>query len=95
VEYGLSKIVDGDVILTYARSSVVELLLQSAQAHRISFRVIVVDSRPMLEGRQLLQRLSSAGVECTYVMLSAISYIMRVRVAVWARWLRNCLQVRF
>ena len=78
MQFGLSKILDGDVILTYARSSVVELLLQSAHEQTVNFRVIIVDSRPMLEGRQLLERLAAAGVRCTYVMLNAISYIMRV-----------------
>ena len=79
VQFGLSKIADGDVILTFARSSVIELLLQSAQEQGVSFRAIIVDSRPMLEGRQLLERLAAAGVRCTYVMLNAVSYIMRAR----------------
>ena len=79
MQFGLSKIADGDVILTFARSSVVELLLQSAQEQGVSFRAIIVDSMPMLEGRQLLERLAAAGVRCTYVMLNAVSYIMRAR----------------
>lgn len=44
------KIKDGDVILTYARSSVVEKVLLHAWAFGKRFSVIVVDSRPMLEG---------------------------------------------
>lgn len=47
---GLNKIQDGDVILTYARSSVVQGLLLAAHAKGIKFRVIVVDSRPRFEG---------------------------------------------
>ncbi|KAH0840110.1 hypothetical protein J3R83DRAFT_1084 [Lanmaoa asiatica] len=44
------KIKDGDVVLTYARSSVVEKVLLHAWAYGKRFSVIVVDSRPMLEG---------------------------------------------
>lgn len=62
------------------RSSLVESILVSAQrVKRGSFRVIVVDSLPGVEGRQLADTLSAEGVPCTYVLLTAISYIMRVR----------------
>lgn len=40
------------------------------------FRVVVMDSRPQLEGRALLRRLLSHGIACTYVLLNAASYIM-------------------
>ncbi|KAF9349445.1 hypothetical protein BGX26_012257 [Mortierella sp. AD094] len=74
---GLQKIQDGDVILTYARSSVVQDLLLAAHAKGIKFKVIVVDSRPRFEGKQLLRALASAGVPCTYVLLTAIGHVMR------------------
>ncbi|KAI9233080.1 MAG: hypothetical protein BYD32DRAFT_426795 [Podila humilis] len=74
---GLNKIQDGDVILTYARSSVVQGLLLAAHAKGIKFRVIVVDSRPRFEGKQLLRALANAGVSCTYVLLTAIGHVMR------------------
>ncbi|KAJ6516157.1 IF-2B-domain-containing protein [Mycena sanguinolenta] len=54
------KIKDGDVILTYARSSIVEKVLLSAYKQGKRFSVIVVDSRPLLEGKALLQALTSA-----------------------------------
>lgn len=62
-----------------SRSSLVESVLVAAQqAKRGSFRVIIVDSRPGVEGRQLSETLSAEGIPCTYVLLTAISYIMRV-----------------
>ncbi|CAM9176085.1 unnamed protein product, partial [Sphacelaria rigidula] len=74
----ITKIREGDVILTYGRSSLVESILVSAQrVKRGSFRVIIVDSLPGVEGRQLADTLSAEGVPCTYVLLTAISYIMR------------------
>ncbi|KAF9959542.1 hypothetical protein BGZ70_008811 [Mortierella alpina] len=77
ISLGLQKIQDGDVILTYARSSVVQGLLLAAHAKGIKFKVIVVDSRPRFEGKQMLRALASVGVSCTYVLLTAIGHVMR------------------
>lgn len=73
-----SKIQDkGDVILVFGRSEVVNrLLLDAALTDGKTFRVIVVDSRPLLEGRDTLEILSRAGIPCTYVLLNALSYLM-------------------
>ncbi len=38
------------------------------------FDVVVVDSRPLLEGRRMLSTLLEAGVTCEYCHLSALSY---------------------
>uniref|UniRef100_A0A669PNT1 Translation initiation factor eIF2B subunit delta n=1 Tax=Phasianus colchicus TaxID=9054 RepID=A0A669PNT1_PHACC len=71
------KINDNDVILVYGCSSLVNRTLCDAhkQTDR-SFRVIVVDSRPRLEGRETLRRLVRRGIHCTYVMINAISYVL-------------------
>lgn len=50
IQNGLQKIQDGEVILTYGKSSVVENLLLETKKKGIDFKVIVVDSRPLLEG---------------------------------------------
>lgn len=70
------KIRDGDVLLTYGSSSVVEMILLHAYELGKQFRVIVVDSRPKFEGRALLRRLVRKGLSCTYTHLNAVSYIM-------------------
>ena len=72
----VEKIRDGDVVLTYGRSSVVEQLLLRAHGVRRQFHVVVVDARPTLEGQGLLERLTAAGISCTYVLLNALSYVM-------------------
>lgn len=42
-----------------------------------AFRVIVVDGRPDLSAREkLLPKLLEAGIPCTYVLLSALSYVL-------------------
>ncbi|KAI0650111.1 eukaryotic translation initiation factor 2B delta subunit [Trametes meyenii] len=71
-----NKIKDDDVILTYARSSVVEKVLLEAHASGRAFSVIVVDSRPMLEGKRLAAVLSEAGIQCTYLLLPALGSVM-------------------
>ncbi|KAM6323570.1 translation initiation factor eIF2B subunit delta [Aegotheles albertisi] len=71
------KINDNDVILVYGCSSLVNRTLCDAHVKKgRAFRVIVVDSRPRLEGRETLRRLVRQGIHCTYVMINAISYVL-------------------
>lgn len=75
-KYSIEKISDGDVILVYGCSSLVNHILCKAFEKSRKFRVIVVDSRPRLEGREALRRLVQRGISCTYVLISAVSYIL-------------------
>ncbi|XP_028652194.1 translation initiation factor eIF-2B subunit delta [Erpetoichthys calabaricus] len=75
-KYAIEKISDGDVILVYGCSSLVNYILCDAYEKKRKFRVIVVDSRPRLEGRESLRRLVRKGIHCTYVLITAISYIL-------------------
>ncbi|KAI9323149.1 hypothetical protein BX666DRAFT_2145845 [Dichotomocladium elegans] len=77
VQNGLQKIQDGDVILTYGKSSVVESLLLETKKKNIDFKVIVVDSRPLFEGKHLLRRLTAAGINCSYYLLSSVYVALR------------------
>ncbi|KAG6880405.1 hypothetical protein C0992_000007 [Termitomyces sp. T32_za158] len=72
------KIKDGDVILTYARSSVVEKILLNAHEEGKRFSVIVVDSRSLLEGKALLRNLTKVEppIPCTYALLPALPSLM-------------------
>ncbi|KTW28003.1 hypothetical protein T552_01867 [Pneumocystis carinii B80] len=77
VAAGQDKINNGDVILTYSRSSIVEqVLIEAYERHKL-FRVIVVDSRPGFEGKECVRRLSRVGLTLTYLTISSLSYIMR------------------
>lgn len=76
VRHAFAKIRDGDVLLTYGLSSVVEMILVYAHELGKDFRVVIVDSRPKLEGQVLLRRLIAKGLNCTYTHINAISYIM-------------------
>lgn len=76
VKHAVTKIRDGDVLLTYGSSSAVELILLHAHEMGKKFRVVIVDSRPKLEGQLLLRRLIARGLNCTYTHINAVSYIM-------------------
>lgn len=76
VELAVTKIRDGDVLLTYGFSSVIEMIMLSAYESKKQFRVVVVDSRPKLEGQLLLRRLVAKGISCSYTHINAISYVM-------------------
>ncbi|KAF8399179.1 hypothetical protein HHK36_015044 [Tetracentron sinense] len=76
VRHAVTKIRDGDILLTYGSSCVVEMILLHAHELGKQFRVVVVDSRPKLEGKALLRRLVAKGLNCTYTHINAISYIM-------------------
>ncbi|KAH9722513.1 nagb/rpia/coa transferase-like superfamily protein [Citrus sinensis] len=76
VRHAATKVRDGDVLLTYGSSCVVEMILLYAHELGKQFRVVVVDSRPKHEGQALLRRLLAKGLSCTYTHINAVSYIM-------------------
>lgn len=41
------------------------------------FKVIVVDGRPLLEGREMLRRLTEVGIRCKYISINAVSNVMK------------------
>ncbi|PQE30153.1 translation initiation factor eif-2b delta subunit protein [Rutstroemia sp. NJR-2017a WRK4] len=68
------KIRDGDVILTYAKSSLVQRALVKAHEMGRKFRVIVVDSRPLHEGKHLAAALVTLGIEVKYCLINGLSH---------------------
>ena len=73
---GAERIRDGDVILTYAKSSVVEKTLAEAFNQGKRFKVIVIDSRPLFEGKNLARALANLGMEVEYSLTHGISHII-------------------
>ncbi|KPI39068.1 putative translation initiation factor eIF-2B subunit delta [Cyphellophora attinorum] len=71
------RIEDGDVVLTYGKSSVVERTLLEAYSKRGKrFSVIVADSRPMFEGKNLARSLIRAGIKVSYCLLSSLGDVV-------------------
>ncbi|KAG8980252.1 hypothetical protein FRB94_010226 [Tulasnella sp. JGI-2019a] len=72
----MEKIYDGDTVLVYARSSVVEKALLAAKAAGRNFNVVAIDSRPLSEGKRLLASLTSASIPTTYALLPSLPTIL-------------------
>ncbi|POS86740.1 hypothetical protein EPUL_000789 [Erysiphe pulchra] len=68
---------DGDVIMTFAKSSVVQKAL--VQAFKIGkvFSVVVVDSRPLHEGKSMAAALVRLGISTKYCLLNGLSHNIR------------------
>ncbi len=67
---------NNEVILTFGRSQVVEMGLIEAKKNGKNFKVIVVDGRPKLEGKSMTKELASHGIQVTYCLINAVSYVM-------------------
>ena len=72
-----AKIEAGDVILTYAASSIVEQTILQAHKSGISFKVVVVDSKPLFEGKQLARKLANQGVSVRYYLITGASHAVK------------------
>jgi translation initiation factor eIF-2B subunit delta len=74
-----SIIQDGDVILTYGNYEVIAHVLIEAARRKTDFRVICVDSKPLLEGQLLVRALREEDdtIDCTYILLNALSFVMK------------------
>jgi translation initiation factor eIF-2B subunit delta len=71
------KIVHGDIVLVYAKSSVVEKSLLAAHADGKHFCVVVADSRPLFEGKNLARCLARAGLAVQYCLLTGLGSLSR------------------
>ena len=76
-DHANDKIHDGETVLTFGYSDVVEEVLKRAHDVGKRITVVVVDARPRMEGKTMLTRLAEHGVSCSYVLLNAVSYIMK------------------
>ncbi|WPH01964.1 IF-2B-domain-containing protein [Acrodontium crateriforme] len=71
------QIKNGSTVLTYAKSSIVEKTILQAHANGTKFRVIIVDSRPLFEGKHLASSLMSAGLQVEYLPYSGIPHAIK------------------
>ncbi|KAI8438103.1 hypothetical protein MSG28_010737 [Choristoneura fumiferana] len=72
-----NKINDGDKILTYGCSSLIERILRDAWDAGVKFETFVVGNRVHAHGREMLRRLEARGLPCTYLDITGVSYIMQ------------------
>ncbi|KAJ5653877.1 hypothetical protein N7490_000880 [Penicillium lividum] len=71
------KIQDGDVIVTFAGSSIVKQTLLLAHNEGKQFRVSIIDSRPLFEGKNLARALANAGLDVQYSLVHGISHAIK------------------
>ncbi|TGZ84290.1 eukaryotic translation initiation factor 2B delta [Ascodesmis nigricans] len=69
--------VEGSVVVTYSKSSIVQQVLLRAKELRKTFRVIVVDNRVTLEGRNLVHTLVEEDIEVEYVHTYALDHVLQ------------------
>ncbi|HEU4389844.1 MAG TPA: hypothetical protein VFV34_18715 [Blastocatellia bacterium] len=67
----------GTTLLTHSRSSTVLSAISIASANGIRFKVIVTESRPVMEGRTLAAQLASAGLPVTLIADAAAALVLR------------------
>mmetsp|Transcript_1765 Transcript_1765/g.2788 ORF Transcript_1765/g.2788 Transcript_1765/m.2788 type:complete len:449 (-) Transcript_1765:117-1463(-) len=72
----VERITNGDTILTFGRSGVIQQALLKAHEAKKEFTVIVVDGAPQHEGETLVKCLGQAGVQCQFAEISSVSYVM-------------------
>ena len=70
------KINDGDVIMTFGKSSLVQRALVRAHQEGKKFRVIIVDSRPLHEGKHLAEALVGLGIHVRYCLINGFYHSM-------------------
>jgi translation initiation factor eIF-2B subunit delta len=68
------KILPGDVVVTFAKSSLVLKALLAAKKAGISFRAIVLDSKPLFEGKRMAEDLAAADIPVQYSLISAAAH---------------------
>lgn len=72
-----AKIREGSSVVTFGKSSIVEKTLLRAQEMGTNFRVTVVDSRPLFEGKNLARSLAAAGIQTSYMLHTAASHALK------------------
>jgi translation initiation factor 2B subunit (eIF-2B alpha/beta/delta family) len=68
---------DGDTIMTISASSAVEALLLQANASSLDVTVYIPESRPMYEGRMMVERLAERGIKTILIADSAMFHFLK------------------
>ncbi|KAH3666389.1 hypothetical protein WICMUC_005657 [Wickerhamomyces mucosus] len=78
IESTSNHISNGSKILTFGNSQVLkEIFLHNHLVLHKKFQVIIVDSNPLFEGKQLAKELSSNGLNIKYVLINSLSTIFQ------------------
>jgi ribose 1,5-bisphosphate isomerase len=75
-EIGARRLKSGDVIVTHSYSSSVLAILKKAHQQGKRLKVVVTETRPELEGRDVARELASEGIDTTLIIDSAVSHFI-------------------
>jgi ribose 1,5-bisphosphate isomerase len=75
-EIGARRLKDGDVIMTHSYSSSVIAILKRTHQHGKQLKVFVTETRPELEGRDVVRELAAQGIDTTLIIDSAVSHFI-------------------
>lgn len=70
-----AKISNNDVIVTYGCSSLIKKILIDSHQDK-KFKVVVIEGRGLLEGREMLRQLVNAGIDCSYCLINSATFVM-------------------
>ena len=76
-EIGARKILSGMQIMTHCHSSTVTGILRKAHEQGKEIHVICTETRPRYQGHRTARELIEAGIEVTFVVDSAMRYMMK------------------
>ncbi len=76
-EIAARRLEDGDVVLTQSYSRSVVRALEKAAAMGKNIKVIVAESRPLLDGVETAKTLAKVGIPVTLIVDSAMRFMMR------------------
>lgn len=78
IQSASNHIQNGSTVLTFGNSNVLkELFLYNAKDLKKKFQVIIVDSRPLFEGKKLAKILTSNGLKVQYALINSITSIFQ------------------
>mmetsp|Transcript_11920 Transcript_11920/g.11821 ORF Transcript_11920/g.11821 Transcript_11920/m.11821 type:complete len:216 (-) Transcript_11920:16-663(-) len=65
-----------EVILTFSCQQSIEMILIEASKQKKRFSVIMADSSPDYAGKDMVERLISFGIKCTYTLIQGLVYLI-------------------
>jgi translation initiation factor eIF-2B subunit delta len=65
-----------ELILILGGVHLLQMIFMEAKDSNKRFKVVVADTSPDFEGREMVKRLSNYGIKCIYTMISGISFLI-------------------
>lgn len=77
INFASGHLTENCTVLTFGHSQVLEkLFVHAHEEEGKNFTVIVIDSRPLFEGKTMLRKLINRGINCKYYMITALLNIL-------------------